>query len=112
MHLTPHGTRQHLTALRAWCKRCLPGRWKPDVLRPGIAGVRGSRVIRLRPSMILSTPGHCRDARVYGHTTTAMHGNEYTPIMWGCKGLLVIRLRPSMILSTPRGLWSYDYGHS
>ena len=22
---------------------------------------------------------HCRDARVYGHTTTAMHDNEYTP---------------------------------
>ena len=23
--------------------------------------------------------GHCRDAWVYGHTTTAMHDNEYTP---------------------------------
>ena len=22
---------------------------------------------------------HCRDARVYGDTTTAMHGNECTP---------------------------------
>ena len=22
---------------------------------------------------------HCRDARVYGHTTTTMHDNEYTP---------------------------------
>ena len=22
---------------------------------------------------------HCRDARVYSHTTTAMHGNEYNP---------------------------------
>ena len=22
---------------------------------------------------------HCRDARVYGHTTTAMHDNDYTP---------------------------------
>ena len=22
---------------------------------------------------------HCRDARVYGHTTTAMHDIEYTP---------------------------------
>ena len=43
---------QHLTALRAWCKKYLPGRWKPDVLRPGI---------------VLRT-----DARVCGHTTTAM----------------------------------------
>ena len=28
---------------------------------------------------------HCRDARVYDHTTTAMHDNEYTPpprVMW------------------------------
>ena len=25
---------------------------------------------------------HCRDARVYGHTTTAMHDSEYTP----CRG--------------------------
>ena len=23
--------------------------------------------------------GHCRDARVYGQTTTAMHDNEYYP---------------------------------
>ncbi|CAN0238490.1 unnamed protein product, partial [Laminaria digitata] len=23
--------------------------------------------------------GHCRDATVYGHTTTATHDNEYTP---------------------------------
>ena len=22
---------------------------------------------------------HCRDARVYGHTATAMHDDEYTP---------------------------------
>ena len=22
---------------------------------------------------------HCRDARVYGHTTTAIHDNEYSP---------------------------------
>ena len=22
---------------------------------------------------------HCKDARVYGHTTTAMHDNEYAP---------------------------------
>ena len=47
---------QHLTALRAWCKLCLPGRWKPDVLRPGIVGMRESMVIRLRPCMTMSTP--------------------------------------------------------
>ena len=49
---------QHPKALRAWCKKCLPARWKPDVLRPGIVGVRGSiMVIPLRrPCMIMSTP--------------------------------------------------------
>ena len=40
---------EHLTALRAWCKQCLPGWWKSDVLRPGGVGMRGSMVIRLRP---------------------------------------------------------------
>ena len=30
----------------------LPGRWKPDVLRPGIVWMHGSMVIRLRPFMI------------------------------------------------------------
>ena len=39
---------EHVTALRAWCKECLPGRRKPDVLRHGIVGA------------------------IYGHTTTAM----------------------------------------
>ena len=42
---------EHLTALRTWCKQCLPGWVK----------------IRHAPSR------HSRDARVYGHTTTAMH---------------------------------------
>ena len=41
---------QHLTALRAWCKQCLPRRQKPDMLCPGIAAMRRSTVIRL--------PGH------------------------------------------------------
>ena len=40
-------------ALRAWCKQCLSGPLKPDMLRPGIVGMRGSNS--------------------YGHTTTAMH---------------------------------------
>ena len=49
---------QHLTALRkAWCKKCLPGQPKT----------------RSAPSR------HCRDARVFGNTTTAMQDNEYTP---------------------------------
>ena len=47
---------QYLTALRAWSKQCLPGRWKPDVLRPGNVGTLGSMVIRLRPCMTMSTP--------------------------------------------------------
>ena len=47
---------QHPAALRARCKQCLPGRRKPDVLRPGIVGMRRSRVIRLRPRMTMSTP--------------------------------------------------------
>ena len=49
---------QNLSALRGWCKQCLPGRRKPDVLRPGIVGMRGSMVVRLRPCMItsISTP--------------------------------------------------------
>ena len=118
---------------------CLVGE-KPDVLRPGIVGMRGSMVTRFtamhdieyppRPpgwySMKLSsicksapqaflsrmqptlyaarrTPHgalllvharsawsvgirraqsrHCRDARVYGHTTTAMRDIEYPPLV-------------------------------
>ena len=27
----------------------------------------------------IAPPRHCRDSRVYGHTTMAMHVNEYTP---------------------------------
>ena len=47
---------ERLTALRAWCKQCLPGRCSPDVLRPGI--------VRMR---------------VYGHATTAMHDMSTPP---------------------------------
>ena len=36
--------------------KCLRGRRKPDVLRPSIAGMRGSMARRLRPCMISSTP--------------------------------------------------------
>ena len=50
---------EHLAVLLAWCKQCLPGRWKPYVL----------------PS------GHFRDARVYVHTATTMHGMS-TPPVW------------------------------
>ena len=79
---------QHLSALRAWCKQCPPGRWKPNVLRPGIVGMRRSMVIRLRPCTTWVHPGLppmepiawsletrrapsrlCRDARVYFHLT-------------------------------------------
>ena len=46
---------EHLMSLRAaWCnKQCLPSRWKPEVLWPGIVVMRGS--------------------------TAAMHDNEYSP---------------------------------
>ena len=47
---------EHLMVLRAWCKRRFFGPCKPDVLRPGILGIRGSKVIRLRPCMLTSTP--------------------------------------------------------
>ena len=47
---------EHLPALRAWCQWCLRGQSKPDVLRPGTVGMRGSMVRRLRPSMVMSTP--------------------------------------------------------
>ena len=64
VQLTLHATRRTpLTPLRAWCKQCLPGRSKPDMLRPGIVGMRGgSMAIRLRPcmrssaSLLSSTP--------------------------------------------------------
>ena len=48
---------QHLTALRAWCKQM--SAWSVKTRRA--------------PSR------HCREARAYGLTTTAMHNNEYTP---------------------------------
>lgn len=38
------------------CKQCLPGRSTLNVLRPGIVGMRGSIVIRLRRCMIMITP--------------------------------------------------------
>ena len=45
---------RHSTALRAWCvKQCLPGWCKPDMLRPGIVGIRGSMAVRCRT---MSTP--------------------------------------------------------
>ena len=40
---TPHGASRLVQALFAWLVK------KPDVLRPGIEGMRGSRVMRLRP---------------------------------------------------------------
>ena len=50
---------EHLTALRAWCKQCLSGLWKPDMLPPVIVGMRG----------------HTQ----YDHTTTAMHEYRVHP---------------------------------
>ena len=50
--LTLHETYPHFEALCARCKQCLPGRLKPDVLRAGIVGTRGSIVIRLQPCVM------------------------------------------------------------
>ena len=44
---------------------------------------------------------HCRDARVYGHTTTAMHDNEYPP-----PSLLFLR-KPTR-KPVPGGVLSYN----
>ena len=42
----------HLTFCFALeCKQCLPGRLKPDMLRPGMVGMRESMAIRLPPCM-------------------------------------------------------------
>ena len=49
---------EHLTALRGWCYIAMSP-WS----------VKSRRALSRR----------CRDARVYGHTTTAMHDNEYIP---------------------------------
>ena len=55
MQLTYHAThRTSHTALRAWCKKWLPGRCNPDVPRPGTVGMRGfmaMSTIRLRSCM-------------------------------------------------------------
>lgn len=48
--VTLHATRLGNTAaLRSWCKYCLPGRLKPDLLSPGVVGMRGPTIVRLRP---------------------------------------------------------------
>ena len=49
---------EHLTALRGWCYNIAMSAWSVKTRRA--------------PSR------HCRDARVYDHTTTAMHDVEYT----------------------------------
>ena len=55
MQLTLHATHQNTSrALCAWCMLYPHGPRKPDVLRPGIVGMRASTVIRLRPCMIPS----------------------------------------------------------
>ena len=52
-HFTAHGTSR--LVLYGASDACLLGK-KPDVLLPGIAGMRGSMVLRPRPCMIMSTP--------------------------------------------------------
>ena len=50
-----------------------------------------------RPTGTTPGPRRCRDARVYGRTTTAMHEIEYTPPVYGH----TTSIRPCMISSTP-----------
>ena len=38
----------------AWCKQCLPGLRKPDVLHPDVVGVRGSMVTGIWPCLTMS----------------------------------------------------------
>ena len=59
MQLTLHATRPTFTALRAWCQPMSAWSVKP----------------RCAPSR------HCTDARVYGHTTTAMHDVSTPPTL-------------------------------
>ena len=54
---------EHRSAFRAWCYIAMSGRWKPDVLRPGIiVGMRGSMAIRLRPCIIKEYTPHVIDS--------------------------------------------------
>ena len=57
MQLTLHATRRtpHVSLLGA-SDVCLFGRKPTCSVRPGIVGIPGSTVIRLRPCMIMSTP--------------------------------------------------------
>lgn len=50
----------HLTAIRDWCNKCLPGRRKPDVLRAGIMGMRGHMVLQTAANLDC----HCPPAAV------------------------------------------------
>ena len=51
MQLTLHATRRTPHGGASRLVQCLPVRRKPDVLRPGTVGMRGSMVIRPRPCM-------------------------------------------------------------
>ena len=96
------------------------------MLQPGIVGMRGSIAIRLRPYMIMSTPPaslvqemsawsvetrhapsrHCRHARAYGHTTTAMHEIEYICSIESPPLLLPhLTLVPFRVVFQPMDMW-------
>ena len=81
---TPHGASRFVLAMSAWSV-------KPDVLRPGVVGMRGSMVIQLRPCMIVSTPPTSSDmirvrtlcvwppfssAGLHDNTSTAVHQGD------------------------------------
>ena len=75
MQLTLHATRPtpHGASRLVQASKCLPGR-QPDLSHPGITGMRGSTIVRLRPSMTPSTlpPPHPYTPRAtaYARTTS------------------------------------------
>ena len=74
---------EHLTALRAWLKQCLPGRCKSGVLHPGNVGMRGSMVTQLRSCMTMRAPSPSKRRNLWdeldgGHTlVSTAHGGGY-----------------------------------
>ena len=51
---------------------------------------------------------HCRDARFYGHTTTAMHDNEYTPPPAGYRGVVFMARHPRGLYTAVTPLLSLE----
>ena len=99
-------------AINQSINQCLPDRPKPDVLRPGIAGMRGSMVTRLRPRTTMSTPPpawsvktrrapsrHCRTARfllVVISVSSLYPLLVFLPSVWSFCGVLMLVHQPGI----------------